>query len=240
MNLIMRTSFLSMWIVAIGLLGFLSGDQANVYASTVHETIRNKLVYLHAKGQLKDSTSGIEEKHSYATGSLVSDDGLILTVWQLIEELGDVHNDSVEIDATIGKMSGEVIPAAIVDASIRTDLLLLKLVGDDKYQIVPLGNAKGHDDKPIYSSGFSKNDGFSIHPKGIIQNKRGQGGFIWTTNLDFEDYQRGSPVYNKDGKVIGVVKGQKKKQGVFYSHRVCRCTARSGSPGGAPYRDEGF
>jgi S1-C subfamily serine protease len=198
------------FVLAIAILcyGPVIGGGATVRAQEAHKLIRPSLVYLKATGQVRSGPNASEEVDTFGTGFLVSSDGLVLTTYHLLSELGDFEPRTVRIEARIGDRSENARPAAIVDASINTDLLLLKLPpASDDYTAVSLGTAYDHNDaEDIYTSGFPKSISF-ITQAGKIQAREGPGGSLWTTNLQFEHGQSGSPVYDDSGKVIGVVKG---------------------------------
>lgn len=178
------------------------------FSQAVHDQIRNKLVYLHAKGQVLSGPNASNFVDSFASGALVSSDGLVLTVYHLISELGDVDPRTVTIEARIAEKTADVRPAAIVDAAINTDLMLLKLSpAANPYPAVALGSAVTHNDSnSIYTSGFPKNLDYR-KLEGKVESRSGPGGYLWATSLRFNAGQSGSPVYNDQGEVIGIVKG---------------------------------
>ncbi len=177
-----------------------------------HEIILSSLVYLEATGKV-----GSSHVESYATGFLVSNDGLVLTTYHLISELGDVDPQSVRIDARIKQKNANVWRAAIVDASINTSLLLLKIPpSSEKYTKVRLGSAQSHNDSdPIYTSGFPKSSSTPRKHDQKIESREGPGGHLWTTGLKFKYGESGSPIYNADGQVIGIVKSDKENQTAY-------------------------
>lgn len=183
-------------------------DGKTLRAQSFHDAIRPSLVHLHARGQAQSGPNMSTEVDSYATGFLVSSDGLIVTVYHLISELGDVAPETVTIDARIAEKSANPRRAAIVDASINIDLMLLKIPPSlEPYANVKLGSALDHDDeKPIYTSGFPRAMPYRKQP-GIIEGRWGLGGYLWATSFDFKEGQSGSPIYNRDGYVLGLVKG---------------------------------
>ena len=187
----------------------IAGDSM-AQAQEVHKLIRPSLVYLKATAKGASGTETVVTKETTATGFLVSEDGLVLTVYHLISKLGDVVPQTVRIEARISEKNANPIRAAIVDASINTDLLLLKIPpGAKEYTKVSLGNAQSHDDDDaIYTSGFAKLISYRKQ-EGKIETREGPGGHLWATGLKFEYGQRGSPIYNAAGEVIGIVEGDK-------------------------------
>jgi S1-C subfamily serine protease len=192
----------------------LFGNAGIASAQAVHDDMRKSLVHLHARGQAVSGPNASNFVDSFATGTLASNDGLILTVYHLISALGDVEPRTVTIEARIAEKTANPRRVAIVDASINTDLMLLKMPpGPEPFPVVPLGRAIEHDDsQPIYTSGFPKSLDYRKH-EGKIEGRSGPGGYLWQTSFDFKEGQSGSPVYNADGEVIGVVKGEENGTG---------------------------
>ncbi len=178
------------------------------HAESPHQTIRPSLVYLKATAL---GASGVQtgvKMESTATGFLVSEDGLILTVYHLLTKMGNFVPDTLMIKASIKEKNANAWSAAIVDASINTDLLLLKIPpGTEEYPKVALGSALSQNDSDaIFTSGFPNTLTY-ITREDKIEAREGPGGYLWTTGLKFEQGQSGSPVYNADAEVIGIVKG---------------------------------
>jgi serine protease Do len=182
---------------------------SKAHAQDAHKQVRPSLVYLKATGQVRGGENASSEAETtLGTGFVVSSDGLVLTTHHIISELGDVEPRTVSIEARIAEKSANARPAAIVDDAINMDLLLLKLPpGPDDYVPVSLGSAYDHDDtQDIYTSGFPRSISYRTQ-NGRIEAREGPGGYLWVTDLNFEYGQSGSPIYNGDGEVIGVVKG---------------------------------
>lgn len=188
-----------------------------VYAKSVHKQIRPSLVYLKATAKGASGAATGVEQNSYATGFLVSEGGLVLTVYHLISELGDIVPQTVSIEARIGEKHSEPRDAMIVEGMRNTDLLLLKIPPrPEKYTKVTLGSALNHkDENPVYTSGFPKGLNYRKH-EDKIEARDAPGGYLWTTGLKFEQGQSGSPIYNATGEIIGVVKGQNKDGTLSY------------------------
>jgi S1-C subfamily serine protease len=188
-----------------------------VHAQSVHDTIRPSLVYLKATALGKEGPQTGVPVESHATGFLVSEDGLVLTVYHLISELGNVVPQSVRIEARIGDKHSAPLSAMLVEGKQITDLLLLNIApGKDKYPKVTLGNARSHPKGgTVYTSGFTKSITYRYH-EDKIEAREGPRGYLWTTGLEFENGQSGSPIYNAAGEIIGVVKGENKKGTLSY------------------------
>jgi S1-C subfamily serine protease len=175
----------------------------------VHDSLRPALVYLRASGQLASGPHASEMVESNATGSLVSVDGLVLTVYHLVFDLGEVVPKTVTIEARIGEKTNPPKPASIVDWNANTDLMVLKLeptIG--AYPIVSASTKEYSSTDTIYTSGFPADVGVQyIKLSGNITSASGPGGYLWATSFPFQSGQSGSPVYDADGKVLGIVKG---------------------------------
>ena len=197
-------------IVIAGVYFALAMHHGKAHAQNVHEQIRLSLVHLKATGQVGSDPNTSQEIQTFATGFLISSDGLVLTTHQLISELGDVQAQTVGIEARIGDKSADIRPAAIIDANTNADLLLLKLPppsGDD-YLPAQLGDAYEYDyGDVIYTSGFPEDISYKTDD-GKIEATEGPArhAYLWTTDMKFEDGLSGSPIYNDEGKVLGISK----------------------------------
>jgi hypothetical protein len=199
------------------ILASILGGAPDAFGQPKHEEIRKSLVYLHAKGQVAKGANASQWMETYATGFLVSPDGLILTVYHLISQLGDVVPDTVSIEARIREANAPPYSAAIVDGATNIDLMLLKIPpAPQPYTPVVLGSALDHEDtKPIYTSGFSPS-GTQVNYRGqqqYIQARDGRGGYLWRTGFTFDAGESGSPIYDDRADVIGLVKGMEGTSG---------------------------
>jgi S1-C subfamily serine protease len=190
------------------LLGVAIAHAHPAIAQSGHDVIRPSLVYLVAKAQVASGPSASQTVESHGTGFLVSEDGLVLTTYHLVSALGDIVPATLTIEGRVKAKNAVSNKATVVDGSANVDLLLLKLPPDvDSYSKVQLGNARSHNDAdPIYTSGFPRSINYRTQ-EGTIEAREGPGGYLWATSLNFEEGQSGSPVYNKAGLVLGVVKG---------------------------------
>ena len=185
-------------------------SQHTSYAESAHKLIQPALVYLKATGSYAVENKTVE-LNSHATGFIVSTNGLVLTTYQLISDLGEqVDPSTVKLRASIGRKQEEPgLYVSIIDAIIDTELLLLKLRSGDNFSPVELSAASLHNhDDPIYSSGFVHSlPHLPANRLGNVVQQDGPGGYTWTVQIQFEYGQGGSPVYNKEGQVIGISKG---------------------------------
>ncbi len=184
----------------------------HLFGQQCHQDTRQSLVRLHARGQVESGPSAGSFVDSYASGFIVSSDGLILTVYHLIGKLGRFIPETVSIDAQIGELTAPVNSAQIIEFALTTDLLLLKIPpGQQPYKEVQLGRALDHDPaKPVFTSGFSAPEdapaAYRAHSD-QIQSQSGPGGSLWMTGFQFRSGESGSPVYDEHAQVLGIVKG---------------------------------
>jgi hypothetical protein len=149
-----------------------------------------------------------------ATGFLVSDDGFILTSYHLLENMSETAGDNVTVRAVVGdNPEAQPVTAAIVNGVQPLDLLLLKIraLAGHPYPYLKIGrvgslNAGDH----IFASGFNDKD--LLNDEGTVNNKLGPLGigYLWTVNMSVAPGQSGSPVYQADGTVVGILKGENK------------------------------
>ncbi len=178
------------------------------HAQSVHEEVRPSLVYLKATGiGAAGQTMGVKQE-LYATGFLVSEEGFVLTVYHLLAKLGDVRPETIEVVGNLKEKSAQLpLRLWVIDANPSLDLLLLKLSPRaERFQKLALGRADavGAAD-PIHTSGFPKSIDYMARD-GKILVRDGPGGNVWATDLNLEEGQSGSPVYDGQGNVIGIAK----------------------------------
>ncbi|MEO1078220.1 MAG: serine protease [Pseudomonadota bacterium] len=190
---------------------------SNAQDDSHHDLVSRGLAHLTVRAQLKENGKVVEKQ---ATGMVVSRDGLVLTVWHLIKDLGEVVPRTVNIEARLGSKVAPPIPAALIDASITTDLLLLKLLPSSAdYATIRFGSPTEHQDtSQLFSQGFPS----SLPEKRLLSSKirtrfgpLPSGFYLWGTGFTFEDGESGSPVYNDRGEVLGIAKGVEGSTGYF-------------------------
>lgn len=177
-------------------------------AEEPHDTIRDSLVFIKATGISLSQGNGGNQVEAAATGFLISDDGMIVTNYHLLEQLGAVAPNSVRFEISVKERTADRRPAAAVDGSELLDLLILKTPPPpDPFTPVVLGSAFEHPDgEEIFTSGFPGTVSYR-KVKGEIEAREGPGGVVWTTSLATPAGQSGGPIYDQLARVIGVVKG---------------------------------
>ncbi|CDX21351.1 exported hypothetical protein [Mesorhizobium plurifarium] len=147
-----------------------------------------------------------------ATGFFVSDDGFILTAYHLLDRMHEIGGeDTTAVSVSIGDPEKQAVTAAIVNGLAPLDLLLLKIRPDEPFTPLKLGTARTMEEgDPLYTSGFLGTQ--LLTKNGTLANKVGQLGigYLWALNVQIPAGMSGSPVYLKDGTVVGLLKGQDK------------------------------
>jgi S1-C subfamily serine protease len=140
-----------------------------------------------------------------STGFIVSADGFVLTSYHAV--LTDPSVERAVITGAIASSVAEKSPLTLIARLDLQDLALLKFDDTSKaYKPVVIGKidalATG---SPLCSMGFPKNYEFQT-THGDLGNRGGPGGF-WTTQMPSNPGESGSPVFDRDLKVIAVKYG---------------------------------
>lgn len=150
---------------------------------------------------------------SYATGTLISRDGLILTNKHIIEHFGDT------VDIKINFLNDyTTYSARIYDESAEYDLCLLKIDKETEYfdtlsqnikvgqKVYTIGNLNGF--------GLSYQQGIiSSEYKNIIYNNEDL--LLIQTNIEIYEGSSGGPLYNSKGELLGLMTLRIKDNGVY-------------------------
>ncbi|WP_164736870.1 S1 family peptidase [Rhizobium phaseoli] len=195
---------------------FLIGLAAGARAETPYQHVRPSLLHLHAFGTPKTGPSaGVPDSvESQATGFFISPEGFALTVEHFFKPLESVDAINVRIEASIGDAGAGVpkFPAYFISELGNLDLALLKIdLPYDHPRIAPLFLGTSADINPddppeIFSSGFSQNS-YKTHTISLNEPESDEVPYAWTLNVAIDGGESGSPVYTKNGTVIGLLKG---------------------------------
>jgi S1-C subfamily serine protease len=172
--------------------------------------IKNSTVKIIASGVV-DPLRGLpgqggKKNTSFGTGVVVSDDGFILTTNHLLENLGPVIGETVQILARVAG-NGQDLTAFVVDARPMSDLLLLKLQLPGPYSFMRLGTAYDVGNDTISTYGFPQGGQADVTGESKVTSRTVEGGYLWGTSFNFVEGQSGSPVYNVKGEVVAIAKG---------------------------------
>jgi serine protease Do len=179
---------------------------AVAFSANIHDSVRSALVSISINGET-DVGTPLEAE---GTGFLVSDDGYILTSYHLLAAMAQAKEGSIVIRISIGEKKPERDRAAfVVDANRYVDVLMLKTPRrDTPYPYLKLGTSRSlevaADD--LFTAGFPSSTPFVLLTTKIT-SQDGPGGHTWLLSSPVDAGQSGSPVYQANGDVVGIVKG---------------------------------
>lgn len=138
---------------------------------------------------------------SYGTGFLITSDGYIVTNNHVI---GDSKN------ITIRLKGGNEIPATIVRVDKKNDLAILRISGKNYKPLSIISSSSIKRGEKVFAIGFPRIDIQGVEPKlteGIISSLSGIKDEPTTFQISnpIQPGNSGGPLFNSDGKVIGVV-----------------------------------
>lgn len=169
----------------------------------------------------ESSNSPGAKKSTRATGFFVSKNGLFLTSYHIVskikQELGEFDQETLKFVVYQGSTISSISREAFIDSFDKNlDLLSLNVQvgggGVDFFKYDPHVEDKVElSSTDVYTYGYP--EGFTyLNDKGIIKSFEGPAGneHLWVTSLEFKDGQSGSPIFLKEGKLLGLVKGTEK------------------------------
>ena len=186
--------------VCIGASTIFSAQAAGI---DPHEVIKPALVYLEATAPKSDHSKLVD---SAATGVVISADGLVLTSYHLLTGLGVYDKSQLNI---VAQLPGQKTLKARQE-NYREDLslLLLRLLPRTSYPHASLSKftLTSGENANIYISGYTRHpDNIEYyHTDGKLLDE-GTDTLLQATDIPFAEEQIGSPVYDKEGLLRGIV-----------------------------------
>ena len=194
------------WLALLltGIAGPAYAQHAQVDDGALVDWMRGKLVFLEAAAE---TPQGIVVS-TQGTGFFINRQGNILTSYHIIDKLGRINPSSLSMTARIASKNAPPIAAEIVDANNVRDVMVLDIenyaapdpvcVND---HFVMLGRLK----TPILTAGFPRYLPFyAVGGDFVGEGPNG----TWAVDLIINEGQSGSPVFDQNGFVIGIAKGQ--------------------------------
>jgi len=202
-------------------LSFFSSKAEDLQLTDIIARAERSTVFLKIKAiNPKDGTS----KDATASGFIISSDGYIVTAahvlksWseqradialeikshQLTAQIGSIALQSATYELELDYPSISQLGGIIEDG--QNDFAILRIKGGGNFTPVDFCGVnslpKG---EKVIAVGFPVGQEFN-HAEGSIGNKEGPGG-IWTINAGVDYGMSGGPLYDKKGRVIGIVEG---------------------------------
>ena len=209
--MLLLSTRLRLFIAIISMIAFAVAPARSQTEDSPHSLVRKSIVYIQAT-----FGEGAEEKTVFGTGFVVSEDGFVLTTYDIINQLGGVDPWSVSFKLSIAEKSAPLRQAISVEWRKHLDLLLLKLPPPpDPYKPATVGRAYTHEGDVVYASGFPSGDVSFLKHKGTIEARESEGSVNWSTSIKVQLSESGSPVYDSAGVVIGIVTGSSNGKAIF-------------------------
>lgn len=179
-------------------------------ACPADDDLRSYVVFLKA---CTPSCSEPPSQQTKATGVLVSENGLILSVYDL---LGTLHAYKSGYQVIASRKTGLGVPnfdAAVVGIHEERGLLLLKVepenVSDMGLKAAKIGQAPTNSDVTLCSIGYRENIESAVRPNGNgrVISSSWHRHYAFETDFNFAPVQQGSPVFGEDGLLVGIASG---------------------------------
>lgn len=190
--------------LSILLIFFLILITSSCQSINLYDDIINKVVEITCENEISKS---------YATGTLISNDGLILTNKHVIDKFDDKSTIKINFINDVNTYY-----ASIYDISTDYDLCILKIDKTTDYfsklstniyvgnQIYTIGNSNGY--------GLAYQQGVICSEyKNIIHNNTSS--LVIQTNIEIYDGSSGGPLYNSKGELLGIMTFRIKDNGVY-------------------------
>ncbi|MGY5777271.1 S1 family peptidase [Rhizobium sp. LEGMi135b] len=191
-----------------------SSIACSTYAASLTEIVsRDRFSVAYITGDYFDDKTNTVQHGSTGTGFIVSGNGYIITATHVIKDWLNQSDDNRKKFPLFGKIgsknSSEKIELQVIAADLISDISLLRFADNTKtYQPAPLcfdGDPKLVSGSPIYALGFP-NDSDLSPVQGSFSNDNNPNGYL-EASIAFSPGLSGGPVYNSDGKVVGIVEG---------------------------------
>lgn len=214
---------ISVSVVTVATVIALSHTSVIGQETSLDDTLRSSVVAvtIEAQNDEEGTPRGGVDYVSQGTGFFVNKFGLIVTSAHLLLKLGKVVQETIKYKIRRADDHPDVGSDAIFESIDTThDLLVLKARGatnDSNFlRVRSETSARGMiqpSQTRVYTFGFPKNLPYGKSDDGNVgafAGPVGQDGYLWVTNITFDEGQSGSPVCLEDGTVIGIVKGTDK------------------------------
>ena len=147
--------------------------------------------------------------NGYATGFMVGD-GLVMTAYHVVSgELGDYKKMALGFSPTDQldvKVFVKGCHAKVITVDRDADLALLEMCGSQKRSIVPAFQPSLSNDEKLLL--IARPHGDSIVRRGTLSGSYTLNGLeYWSAKLNARDGFSGSPVYNQQAELVGVMSG---------------------------------
>lgn len=140
-------------------------------------------------------------RSAQSTGVAVARDGLVLST---------THGSSGATAILVELMDGRRLPARIVRVDPRRDLALLQVAAElEPIVSVAEGRRLLGPDERLYAVGCPAGRHAAVAPGAVeLPPRRAQGMFYWQVRMDVEPGGSGSPAFDAEGRLAGLLKGR--------------------------------
>jgi hypothetical protein len=183
----------------------------SVEAQTVHDRVKPNIVLLTASGQAQDGGRLPPERR---TGVIVSAAGWLLSSYDLIGSFTSVKPGSLIVTARGTATQDRDVRVAIIDFSEHLNLLFLALpVGEYPHFVLPSESAP----EELYVSGYQDAENFYPGSRGDLKPlDPAADASLRGINIDDSGVLAGSPVYNSDGQLLGLVQSEDDEREILF------------------------
>lgn len=185
--------------------------------ASTHAAMRKSLAYIEVSGQ---KPNGVPLQSS-GTGVLMDEIGHVLTVFHLVDQVAkEALDNAFDVTVRIGDRNGPARPATVIRRYPDRDVLVLRIqtatepyqpacFGSDRPPLSRLGDA-------FLTSGFPLDLGY-FTDSGKVTTTDGPLG-LFGIDIPISSGQSGSPVYNTEGRVLGLMVGSLEGEGIAGQH----------------------